>query len=47
MVGLLIIEETKMKDVNNQTTNKGGRTITYAATFWSKSGTPIWKIGAY
>jgi hypothetical protein len=33
-----------MKDVESQTTNKGGGTTTYTATFSSKSGTPFEKL---
>jgi hypothetical protein len=33
MVGRLIREEAKMKDVENQKTNKGGGTTTYIAFF--------------
>jgi hypothetical protein len=33
MVGRLIIEEAKIKDVESQTTNMGGGTTTYIAIF--------------
>jgi len=36
----LIREEVRMKDVESQTTNIGGRTTTYIATFQSKNDTP-------
>jgi hypothetical protein len=36
----LIREEAMMKDVENQTTNMGGGTTTYIATFQSKNDTP-------